>query len=388
MGLYRRIYCPRCKKDFEYRKNEKAVDCKHCQSAIKLNEDNAVYYIEYYHGNRRIREKIEFNKMVAENVLKKRELEIVENKFLDIKREKKIRFRELAQEFIERHLKVNCSAGWHRKSLVNIQRLGRMFNEKFLYEITPLLIEKFKIERLKEVKPETVNKDLACLKTMFNKAMDWGCFDAVNPVSKVSFLKSENKRLRYLEKEEIPILVEHCNGHLKPIVIIALNTGMRKGELLSLKWQDVDFRRETIQLLKTKNNKVRHIPMNNAVKDALLSIRESPESPYVFTSRHGAALLDVKRSFTTALKKSEIKSFRFHDLRHTFASQLVMSGVDLNTVRDLLGHSTLEMTLRYAHLSPNYKKRAVDCLHERIGGQRMAEIADEKITEEAALAVS
>ncbi len=388
MGLYRRIYCPRCRKDFEYRKNEKSTECKHCQSTIKLNEDNAVYYIEYYHGNRRIREKIGFNKVVAENVLKKRELEIVENKFLDIKREKKIRFRELSQEFIERHLKVNCSAGWHRKSLVNIQRLGRMFNEKFLYEITPFLIEKFKIERLKEVKPDTVNKDLACLKTMFNKAMDWGCFDAVNPVSKVSFLKSENKRLRYLEKEEIPILVEHCGGHLKPIVIVALNTGMRKGELLSLKWQDVDFRRETIQLLKTKNNKVRHIPMNNAVKDALLSVRKNPESPYVFTNRQGTMLLDVKRSFTTALKKSGIKSFRFHDLRHTFASQLVMSGVDLNTVRDLLGHSTLEMTLRYTHLSPNYKKRAVDRLYERIGGQRLSGGGKEGVVEEAVLVVS
>ncbi len=126
--------------------------------------------------------------------------------------------------------------------------------------------------------------------------------------------------------------------------------------------------------------------MNNAVKDALLSIRKNPESPYVFTNRQGTALLDVKRSFTTALKKAGIKGFRFHDLRHTFASQLVMSGVDLNTVRDLLGHSTPEMTLRYAHLSPNYKKRAVDCLHERIGGQGFAEGSDAGVAEEAVLA--
>lgn len=127
--------------------------------------------------------------------------------------------------------------------------------------------------------------------------------------------------------------------------------------------------------------------MNSAVKDALLSIRKNPESPYVFTNRQGAMLLDVKRSFTTALKKAGIKSFRFHDLRHTFASQLAMSGVDLNTVRDLLGHSTLEMILRYAYLSPNYKKRAVDCRHDRIGNQKPSQEIKNNIPIEEILSI-
>jgi len=366
MGVYRRVYCGDCRKAFEYRKNGKKASCQRCGKTVALSEKNSIFYIEYYKESKRYREKIGVSRSVAENTLKKRELDILENKFLDIKKDKRMRFKELAKEFIERHLAVNCSKGWWRKSLVNVQRLGRMFDEKLLHEITPLAIEKFKAERMKEVKPATVNKDLACLKTMFNKAIDWGYFEGYNPVSKVKFLKCDNKRLRYLEKEEIPILIEACSEHLKPIVIIAINTGMRKAEVLSLKWHDINFKLESIQLLKTKNNKPRHIPMNESVKNALFSVKKNPDSPYVFRNRQGGMLLDIKRSFDTARKKAGIKNFRFHDLRHTFASQLVMNGVDLNTVRELLGHSTLDMTLRYSHLSPQHKKRAVDCLHENL----------------------
>jgi len=305
--------------------------------------------------------------VLAKNVLKKRTLEIAENKFLDIKRDSKVMFEDFANEYLERHLKLNCSSGWARKAQVNINRLGQFFCRKYLHEITPLSIEKFKEERLKEVCSSSVNKDISCLRAMFNKAVDWGKFEGQNPVEKTKFLKVDNKRLRYLEKEEIPVLISNCSPHLKPIVIVALNTGMRKSEILGLKWRDVDFKRGVIQLLKTKNNKPRHIPMNEMVKQALIEVRKEPESPYVFTNRNDKPFVDLKRSFTSALKKSNIKDFRFHDLRHAFASQLVMSGVNLNTVRELLGHSSLEMTLRYAHLSPNYKKMAVDSLYQRIG---------------------
>ncbi|MBM3252801.1 MAG: hypothetical protein FJZ16_00920 [Candidatus Omnitrophica bacterium] len=366
MGIYRRVYCPDCKKDFEIRDNRRNTDCKHCGVAIKLDDKNAIFYIEYSHNSQRKREKVGFNKQLAENVLKKRLVEIAENKFLDIKKEEKTKFSDFSDEYLEGHLRVNCSKGWARKELVNINRLKQFFTGKYLHEITPQLIEKFKADRLKEVSPSTVNKGLSCLRSIFNKAIDWGRFQGKNPVSKVGLLKVDNKRLRYLEKEEIPILLNNCSTHIKPLVIVALNTGMRKSELFNLKWQDIDCKRDTIQLLKTKNNKPRHIPMNELVKTTLIAVRKHPESPYVFTNRQGKPFVDIKRSFTTALKKSGIKDFRFHDLRHTFASQLVMNGVDLNTVRELLGHSSLEMTLRYAHLSPSHKKRAVDSLLDRI----------------------
>jgi len=101
-------------------------------------------------------------------------------------------------------------------------------------------------------------------------------------------------------------------------------------------------------------------------KTALIRHRKHPESPYIFCNMDGRPLRNVRKSFFTALKKSAILDFHFHDLRHTFASQLVMAGVDLNTVRELLGHKKIEMTLRYSHLSPDHKKRAVDILARRM----------------------
>jgi integrase len=131
--------------------------------------------------------------------------------------------------------------------------------------------------------------------------------------------------------------------------------------------------------LNTKNGEKREIPINEQVKSALIKVRKHPESPYIFCNKDGKPFGDIKKSWLTALNKSGILKFRFHDLRHTFASHLVMSGVDLNTVRELMGHKSLEMTLRYSHLSPDHKKRAVDIL-----GKRMDTIwTPEKITEKS-----
>ena len=323
------------------------------------------WYIDYYACGRRKREKIGPSKSLAETVLKKRKVEIAEGKFLDIRKEQKVKFEDFTQQFIELYLKPN-NMSWEKSELHNIKRMEKFFAGHHLHEITPILIEKFKIERGKEVAPATVNRGLACLKSMFNRAITWGRFSGGNPVSKVKFLKESNGRLRYLEKEEIVKLLENCSGHLKPIVILALNTGMRRGEILNLKWQDLDFRRGIIHLFKTKNNEKREIPMNDAVRTALIKVRKHSNSPYIFCGEDGKPFHDNRTSFFTALRKSDIIKFRFHDLRHTFASQLVMSGVDLNTVRELLGHKSLEMTLRYAHLSPDHKKRAVDILGKRM----------------------
>jgi len=141
-------------------------------------------------------------------------------------------------------------------------------------------------------------------------------------------------------------LLANCNKLIRPMVIISLNTGMRYGELIGLKWRDIDFKRGNIRLNNTKSGESRDLPINEQVKTALIRTRKHPDSPYIFTKQNGKPYKDIRRSFFTALKKSDIKDFLWHDLRHTFASHLVMAGVDLNTVRELLGHKSLKMVFK------------------------------------------
>ena len=150
-------------------------------------------------------------------------------------------------------------------------------------------------------------------------------------------------------------------------------------KLLNLKWKDLDFHNRLIYLSDTKGANKREIPMNEVVYKMFLRVRKNPNSPYVFCHKNGKPYKDLRASLDKAAKEAEIERFRFHDLRHTFASHLVMAGVDLKTVQELLGHKTIEMTLRYSHLSPDHKKAAVEVL-----GRRMDTIwtPKEKIREE------
>ena len=141
---------------------------------------------------------------------------------------------------------------------------------------------------------------------------------------------------------------------------------MRQGELLGLKWQQVNLEQGIITLNDTKNSERRDIPMDETVKTILKGIKKKGD--HVFCNEEGETFVRLQRSFKAAVRKSKIEDFRFHDLRHTFASNMVMAGEDLNTVRELLGHKDLTMTLRYAHLSPNHKTRAVSIL-DRIMSQ-------------------
>lgn len=323
------------------------------------------WWLDYRFNGRRHRERVGESQMLAENAMHKIRTEIAENKFLDIKKEKKIKFEVFADEYFERHCKVNQKS-YNNSPRSSLKTLKRFFSGKYLHEIDPQAIEKFKVERAKEVSPATVNRALACLKTLFNKAIEWERYDGKNPVKKVKLFKENNKRIRFLEKEEITKLIDNSPEHFRPIIIVALNTGMRKAEILNLKWHDIDFKRGTIYLFETKNNEKREVPMNETVKIALIKVKKHPESPYVFPSKDGKPYTNIRKSFFTALKNAGIINFRFHDLRHNFCSHLAMSGVDLNTIRELVGHKSLEMTLRYSHLSLEHKRRAVDVLEKQM----------------------
>ena len=214
----------------------------------------------------------------------------------------------------------------------------------------------------------TFNRELACLKNVFTMAIKW-CKASENPVKQVRLIREDNGRTRFLTEEEEARLLAHCRAELRSIVIAALHTGFRKSELLSLTWGNVDFRHLliTVRAAYAKNGEARSVPMTSMLTETLKTIRINgdPTAP-VFRARDGSWYRDISTAFATAVRRAGIVDFTFHDLRHTFASRLVMAGVDLTTVKELMGHKHIAMTLRYAHLSPGHKRSAIAVL-DRLG---------------------
>jgi integrase len=319
------------------------------------------WYIDYYVKGRRKRKKIGSSKKLALQVLQDVQLKIAKGEYLGIYEEKKIPFEEYAKQYLEYSKANKALSTYQRHDRNNIARLVSFFKDKYIFEITNQMIEKYKAMRLEKVAPATVNRELACLKHMFTKAIEWG-YAKESPAKKVKLLKEPPGRVRYLRLEEVEKLLNACVDHIRPIVVTALNTGMRKGELLNLRWADVDLKNRKVTVINSKNNESRVIPINQTLYQELLALSEKAKGEYVFSNRDGHPFGDVKKGFSSALKKAGIEDFRFHDLRHTFGSHLVMQGVNLRTVQQVMGHKDIKMTMRYSHLSPEYVQEAMERL--------------------------
>jgi len=343
---------------------------------------NKIYIIDYYlpDGTRK-RETIGPNKRDALDVLAKRRTQIREGKWFELEKESRIYFRELSEKFLKEYSrppkKAMSSVGRDRLS---VKHLNNFFGNKLAHQITHEAVEAYQNKRLDDgVKSGTINREVGCLKTIFNKAVDWKLVK-FSPASKVKMLKEPAPIVRYLGKEEIGKLLKACKisespesnklvaKHPYPIVFIALNTGMRLGEILNLKWRDIDFVNGFIHIEKAKGGKRRDIPLSPELTQVLKYGIKVENTEHVFCNGNGTPFRNINRSWKTAKRRAGITNFRFHDLRHTFASYLVMGGVDLYTVSELLGHSSVEVTQRYAHLSPEHKKLAVKTLSKTLTG--------------------
>lgn len=296
------------------------------------------------------------NKKEAEIVFGKRRVEVREGRFFDVKKEANTKFDALAEEYLK-YSRANKKS--HRRDKMSINKLRGSFGGKRLEEITPKLIEKYKLLRSEQVKPATVNRELACLKHMFTMALKWGEATS-NPVKEVKLFREPKGSLRVLSREEEDKLLVASAPHLSPVIIAALNTGMRKGELLSLAWDRVDLENRVIRIEDTKNGEYRNIPMNQLLFETLKMLDKC--SDFVFHRANGEQLVDIRTAFSVAIRRSGIEKCRFHDLRHTFATRLVMAGADLSTVQELLGHKTIAMTMRYSHPTPRHRQWAVELL--------------------------
>ncbi len=189
---------------------------------------------------------------------------------------------------------------------------------------------------------------------------------STNPCRGVKLLAENNERTRYLTVKEEQDLFAQLTGpraHIRPIVILALHTGMRRGEILSLKWSQVDFSRNLIHVTRTKTGRDRFVPINETVREELLQLSKESKGEAVFAnSRTGKALGWIKRGFSAACKEAELVNFRFHDLRHTCATRLADSGADAFTIAEILGHRDLRQTKRYTHATDARKREALERL--------------------------
>lgn len=299
-------------------------------------------------------------------------------------------FGEFMDDHYEKHVNLNHSRP--HETLAYIRRFN--FEDKPLAEIKLADVETFRMGLQEKGRAaSTINRVTTSLKAALQKAADWDLIET-NPLAKLKMLKTDRRPvIRYLDDDESKRLTKAMTARddelrakrdsynewarqrgyeekpplgiyadrLTPMIMLALNTGLRRGELWNLKWADIDLKKKSlvVQGKGAKSGQTRHIPLNKAALTSLKTFRGN-----VVPMRNRAVFghHEFKKSFASLLKRANIKDFRFHDLRHTFASRLVIAGVPLNTVRELMGHASLDMTLVYAHLAPENLRNAVELL--------------------------
>ena len=308
-------------------------------------------------------------KELARKLLAKKLVELTEAKVAGITVEQTpIAFTEFMKEY-RRHIegkKTPQSIGRDDRS---IQHLTKVFGSRQLRQVTTGMVQKYVDDRMHEKKrggkpyrPATVNREIMCLSAIFREAIKRGYADR-NPVRGVKQMAEDNIIVRYLSLDEETALLDACTPNLKPIVLCALHSGMRRGEILKLKWEDVDLDQLLIRVKLTKSKKTRYIPINTKLHEVLKAVPKLDDCPYVFANPETHdRWCDQNTAWNYTLKRSGVKNFRFHDLRHTFASRLVQAGESIKSVQELLGHASLQVTLRYAHLSASDLRRAVEVL--------------------------
>jgi len=326
----------------------------------------------------------------------------------NLKKEKpvtKLTYGEFLSGFYEPWVVISRRSG--KKTIKALRNIFHFLLQRSIESLSVIEIEQWRSKRMGEGrKAATLNRVIVALKASLNWAVEREVIKE-NPIAKLRSLREDDsdKKIRYLSQEERgrlhtaldareariragrdshnewlserdrslrPDLSEFTFvDHLKPMIIVSLNTGIRQGSLFQLRWSDIDFQEGNLSVspLAEKTGKLVHIPMNPEVKETLEAWQEQTRgkhSELVFPSPRGGNRFDnCKKAWAGLMKDAQIENFRWHDMRHDFASQLVMCGVDLNTVRELMGHSDLKMTLRYAHLAPAIKQAAVNLLSRK-----------------------
>lgn len=321
-----------------------------------------IWWICYFDAEGRKRREKVGRKGAAIDLYRKRKTEIMEGKKLpDRIRARKVSFSELGQDALEYSRAHKRSFG---DDEIRMAKLKQWLGERPADSITPQEIERWLSSRT-SLKPATLNRYRALMSLVYRLGMQNGKV-SFNPARLVRQRKENNSRIRFLSIEEERMLRRIVEtkylSHL-PELDLALNTGLRLSEQYGLSWEYVAIERRILTIPVSKNGESRHVPLNNDAVVALEAARKrSNGQPWVFLNRYAERLVSPREWFDAAIKEAGLQGFTWHCLRHTFASRLVMAGVDLRTVQELMGHKTIQMTVRYAHLAPKHQLAAVQRL--------------------------
>jgi integrase len=347
------------------------------------------YQIDYFDpSGKRVRQSFK-KKKDAEAELGKRVSLKAEGRYLDVKKECVTTLSDLIKKYEENFGNQRSFGNWKKLCLGNfkayfgadtiIANIRYVDLETYRNKLKQSITRKNTIRTI-----ASVNREMSCFHHLLQKGVEWEMLEQ-SPFDRGKSMqeKENNARIRYLNHQEIVQLLNACSPHLRNIVICALNTGMRRGEILGLKWNQIN--NGFIYLRETKTNESRQVPINETLAALFKKLREQRGfgSEYVFTfsrkdkkkkdaqgnlinviqNEPGDRINSVKVSFSAGVRRANIHDLRFHDLRHTFASHFVMRGGSLKDLQEILGHKTMTMTLRYSHLSQDHKMKAINLLN-------------------------
>jgi integrase len=323
---------------------------------MKLYQRGRIWYLTFYVRGKRVQESTgTSDRRKAEKFGALRLSEVERGEYAQ---SAKITLAQFSQQYLD-YAKAN-KRSWLRDEQI-VTHLNTAMGTTQLGGISALQIERYKLDRLKQsASPATVNREVALLKHMLNLAEHWQLFFGRNPVRGVKFLEEDNLQIRFLSEMEEKKLLQCCSPYLQDLVMFAINTGLRLGEILNLKWEEVDLDNAVIKMLVRKNRRMLEVPLNDtaiAVVNGWFGLRKCE---YVFYNPEtGGPWKDLWLGLKKACRKAGLVDVTWHTFRHTFASRLTRHGADLVTVKELLGHSSVSVTMRYAHTNRDAKKRAV-----------------------------
>jgi len=303
-------------------------------------------------------------KAQAEAAASKIQVELVEKRYFDDRRPSQIALKEYAPRYLE-HAKMTKRS--YRNDEQFMARFVREWGDRALSEITPALVEAYKAQRVQEtikgrpggklVTRSTVDHELVVLRRALNLAVEW---DLLQACPRIRLFHADTIRTAYLDELQAVNLLRACENprapHLHALVKLALNTGMRRGELLRLKWSDVDFANGIIHVQQGKTGR-RAVPLIPGGREALQSVMTAdrllttPGSPWVFANAEGHPYTDPKTAFIAARRRAGLDGLHFHDLRHAYARQFLVRGGSMAQLRVILGHASYRMTERYVAFS-------------------------------------